>query len=228
MATAILVDGGFFLKRYRTIFSDTWSTQTPSQVANEFHRTLLRHLNDKNGKAVRELYRILYYDCPPLSKKLHYPISKQSYDASKSREATFRTEFFQELRRLRKVALRLGHLSDNMGWRIKYEAQKALLYGERKLSDLIDADFEIETRQKGVDMKIGVDIASLAFKKQVDQIILVAGDGDFVPAAKLARREGIDFVLDPMWAPIPDDLHEHVDGLQSVWPKPKPRNRQVI
>ncbi len=28
---------------------------------------------------------------------------------------------------------------------------------------------------------------------QIDQIILIAGDSDFVPAAKLARREGIDF-----------------------------------
>ena len=53
-------------------------------------------------------------------------------------------------------------------------------------------------KQKGVDMRIGVDIASLAYKKQVNQIILIAGDSDFVPAAKLARREGIDFVLDPL------------------------------
>jgi uncharacterized LabA/DUF88 family protein len=57
----------------------------------------------------------------------------------------------------------------------------------------------------------------MAFKKQVDQIILVAGDSDFVPAAKLARREGIDFILDPMWASIRDDLHEHIDGLRSVF-----------
>ncbi|MEW5967710.1 MAG: NYN domain-containing protein [Pseudomonadota bacterium] len=223
MATAILVDGGFFLKRYRTIFADIWLQRNAKQVAEDFHKTLVKHLHDKNGKQVRELYRILYYDCPPLTKKLHQPISKTSFDASKSREAVFRLEFFEELRRLRKVALRLGHLSDHAGWRIKPDAQKALLTGARQVADLEDGDFEIETRQKGVDMKIGVDIASLAYKRQADQIILVAGDGDFVPAAKLARREGIDFVLDPMWAPVPDDLHEHVDGLQSVWPKPKPR-----
>ena len=68
-------------------------------------------------------------------------------------------------------------------------------------------------------MKIGVDIASLAYKKQVDQIILIAGDSDFVPAAKLARREGIDFILDPMWGNITDDLFEHIDGLKSQWGK---------
>lgn len=66
-------------------------------------------------------------------------------------------------------------------------------------------------------MKIGIDIASLAYKKQVDQIILISGDSDFVPAAKMARREGIDFILDPMRAPIKDDLFEHIDGLETPW-----------
>ena len=47
-----------------------------------------------------------------------------------------------------------------------------------------------------------------------------AAPADFVPAAKLARREGIDFVLDPMWSTIRPDLHEHIDGLKSVCPRP--------
>ena len=64
-------------------------------------------------------------------------------------------------------------------------------------------------------MKFGVDIASLAYKKQVNQIVLIAGDSDFVPAAKLARREGIDFVLDSLGAPIKDQLFEHIDGKRS-------------
>lgn len=63
-------------------------------------------------------------------------------------------------------------------------------------------------------MKIGVDIASLSYKKQVDQIILIAGDSDFVPASKLARREGINFVLDSLGKKIRNDLFEHIDGLQ--------------
>lgn len=69
-------------------------------------------------------------------------------------------------------------------------------------------------------MRLGLDIASLAYKKQVSQIVLVSGDADFVPAAKLARREGIDIVLDPMWASIRPDLYEHIDGLRSVCSKP--------
>ena len=47
------------------------------------------------------------------------------------------------------------------------------------------------------------------------QLCFPRGDRDFVPAAKLARREGIDFILDPLWASIKPNLHEHIDGLRS-------------
>jgi len=49
----------------------------------------------------------------------------------------------------------------------------------------------------------------------------LSGDSDFVPAAKLARREGVDFVLDPMWQNIDDDLFEHIDGLSSTCERPR-------
>lgn len=75
-------------------------------------------------------------------------------------------------------------------------------------------------------MKIGVDIATLTLKKLVNKIILIAGDSDFVPAAKLARDEGVDFVLDPMWSPIKDELYEHIDGLKSVCPRPERLNSE--
>lgn len=79
----------------------------------------------------------------------------------------------------------------------------------------------LDLRQKGVDMRIGLDIASLTLKKLAKSIVLVAGDSDFVPAAKLARREGLQFVLDPMWQKVNDDLYEHIDGLHSGLPKPR-------
>ena len=60
----------------------------------------------------------------------------------------------------------------------------------------------------------------MTLKGQVDQIILISGDADFVPAGKLARREGVDFVLDPMWSNIGIDLTEHIDGLRSTCPRP--------
>lgn len=81
-------------------------------------------------------------------------------------------------------------------------------------------DLRLGLRQKGVDMRIGIDITTLTLKKQVDTIILVTGDSDFVPAAKVARREGVEFILDPLWQSVNDDLHEHVDGVISAYRDP--------
>lgn len=103
---------------------------------------------------------------------------------------------------------------------MKPERVHALLRKRIGFADLTDEDFVYDVAQKGTDMRIGLDIASVSYKRQVDQIVLVAGDSDFVPAAKLARREGVDFILDPMWGSIADDLHEHVDGLRSTCPRP--------
>lgn len=112
----------------------------------------------------------------------------------------------------------MGTLADtNAHFQLNPDKTKALCLGQISVSDLTANDFTISFAQKGVDMKIGLDISSLAYKKQVDQIILIAGDSDFVPAAKLARREGIDFILDPMEATIRPDLFEHIDGLKSCW-----------
>lgn len=107
-------------------------------------------------------------------------------------------------------------------------AKELLLYGDTKHRKQEQMNYMLSVDQKGVDMRIGLDIASMAFKGQVDQIILIAGDSDFVPAAKLARREGIDFILDPMWAPVKGNLYEHIDGLKSQWNKKKERNKDGI
>ena len=166
-----------------------------------------------------ELYRILVYDCPPLDKKSENPLTGKNVDFSKLPGSVFRLQLHDYLRRQRKVALRLGYLRGHR-WKIKARTTQDLLKGKLTIENLQHNDIEFDIDQKGVDMKIGLDIASLAYKKMVKQIILVSGDGDFVPASKLARREGIDIVLDPMWAHIGDELHEHVDGLHSTSPKP--------
>lgn len=70
-------------------------------------------------------------------------------------------------------------------------------------------------------MKIGLDIASMTLKHQVDTIILVTGDSDFIPAAKVARREGVEFLLDPMWQSVDGDLMEHIDGIASGFCRPQ-------
>jgi len=127
---------------------------------------------------------------------------------------------FEELKHQRKVALRLGTTKDHGEWIIRPSVTKELLNGRLSLSDLTEKDIKYDMKQKGVDMKIGLDIASLSYKKLVDRIVLISGDSDFVPAAKVARREGIDVVLDPMWNHVEPSLFEHIDGLRSTAPHP--------
>ena len=100
--------------------------------------------------------------------------------------------------------------------------------GRITVGDLSDDDFTPALRQKGVDMRIGLDIASITLKRQADVIILVSGDADFVPAAKLARREGVKFILDPLWQDIPADLFEHIDGLRSGFYRPRHDNARRV
>jgi len=215
MATAILIDGDFFIRRYRYLCGK----QAAKKVATDLHWMCRRHLEQPDGK--RELYRIFFYDCPPLTKKEHNPVTGKAVDFSKTPTAVWRLAFHEELRRMRKVALRLGYLNERTGrWTVNAKRLKELLAGRITVKELAESDVLYAVPQKGVDMRIGLDIASLAYKRLVAQIILVAGDSDFVPAAKLARREGIDFILDPMWATVRPDLHEHVDGMRTVFSRP--------
>jgi uncharacterized LabA/DUF88 family protein len=234
MATAILVDGAFFLRRFKHCFPDH-DRSDPSSVAQGLGILAYWHIVQRIGPAEvieqlgkqaqlaesRQFYRIFFYDCPPLEKRMHTPLGRRSIDFSKSPEAVFRRELHKEVLKLRKVALRLGRLNETSRWRLTESATARLISQPTSFAPT-DSDFEIDTKQKGVDMRLGLDVASLAFKKQVDQIVIVAADADFVPAAKLARREGIDVILDRMGErQAAPDLLEHVDALRDCFmPKP--------
>ena len=211
--TAILIDGGFYRKRAKHFTGE----KSPEERATELFEYCCRLLSDKREN--RKLYRIFYYDCPPIDKNILNPITNKTVNLGKSDEYKWTRDFYNELKKHRKIALRMGRLSeDQIGFRIKDESFRNLLNGKLSIEELTEQDLYLNLEQKGVDMRIGVDISSLSFKKQVDQIILVSGDSDFVPAAKQARREGIDFLLSPMGNPIKSDLFEHIDGLLSREP----------
>jgi uncharacterized LabA/DUF88 family protein len=209
---AVLIDGGFFVKRFNSLYNKD-RKMTGAQVADYLYTMAMKHVGNNNT-----LYRIFYYDCLPLDKKVHNPISKKLVDYSLTDEYKFRMDLLETLKQKRKVALRIGTLKDNHNWQIYPGRVKELLSGKKKLEDLKDSEIYLDVQQKGIDMKIGVDIATLALKKFVDTIVLFSGDSDFVPAAKLARREGIDFILDPMQANVEPQLFEHVDGITSLGP----------
>ena len=206
--TAILVDGGFYRKRAKQL----WGEHDPKAAADALFKYCTCHLTERDRH--HDLYRIFYYDCPPIEKQLYHPLLQRTVDFSRTPQSKWMKAFLEELKQKRKVALRLGVLDDNNSeFQIRGDVLKKLCTGKLNISELTEKDFMPNIKQKGVDMKIGVDIASLAYKKQVEQIVLIAGDSDFVPAAKLARREGVDFVLDSLNAPIKEELFEHIDGL---------------
>lgn len=210
MQTAILVDGGFYRRRAQKVFGD----KSAEDRATELNEYCKRHLKTHGENS--NLYRIFYYDCPPSSKKVFHPFQQTQIDLAKTDLYNWTIQFYNELKRKRKFALRFGKLAEEQAhYIIRPNIVKKLCNGSMKFDDLTENDFMLQIEQKGVDMKIGLDIASLAYKKQVEQIILISGDSDFVSAAKLARREGIDFILDPLGAPIKPDLFEHIDGLRT-------------
>lgn len=219
--TAILVDGAFYQKRANALFGKC----SPEERANELITYCNRHLNSKDV-GTQYLYRIFFYDCPPSEKVVYHPLTQKSVSLKKTALYEWSNGFHKALASKRKVALRMGELLESAaGYILKPDAVNKLCRSEMSIGDLQESDFYLDIQQKGVDMRIGLDIASLAYKRLVNRIVLIAGDSDFVPAAKHARREGIDFVLDPMWQPIKPSLNEHIDGLKSCVAKP-PENKK--
>ena len=204
MATAILIDGGFFKKRYRFLYGKL----SAPDLADAMITYALRRL--KGGE--KELYRIFYYDSPPSDYEGHFPVSKKSIKFACTSQSKFQRDFLEQLKSKRKVAIRLGELQHGE-WVLRPQPLQDVLKGKKTIASLADNDYKLSLSQKGVDMKMGLDIAGMAYKRLVDKILLITGDSDFVPAAKLARREGIDFVVDPMKNKIKPSLHEHVDGI---------------
>lgn len=222
---AILVDGGF----YRKISKYLWGDKSPEQRADELIRYCRCHLKDRDSYYIdgdkkkyqyNDLYRIFYYDCAPIAKTIYNPLTQKNFNFAKSPTYQWMNLFLNNLKQKRKVALRMGFFADEeMNYLFSSDTVKKLCKGTLKIEELQESDLVLNMRQKGVDMKIGLDIASLAYKKLVNQIVLISGDSDFVPAAKLARVEGIDFIVDSMGMKINDNLVEHIDGLRTYCKK---------
>lgn len=267
---AILIDGGFFLKRLGKLVS-AHRCDTPENIARCVRQLCFTHvmrLKGGSGKLWQQhLYRVFFYDAQPYDGKAHHPVDNKLIDFGKSDVALNRHQLFEQLRKERKLALRLGKVNREHDWMLSPRLTKSALKTRVQLAPLqclagqlqqvVDpaepvqlqlsteqarqllsahdfwqslraGDVALGLRQKGVDMRIAIDIASLTLKQQVSTIVLVAGDSDFVPAAKLARREGMEFILDPLWQKVNDDLFEHIDALQSGLKRPTREDHLLV
>ena len=193
---AILIDGGYFLKRLPVVRRDVDSTsaEAAAGAVEQLIRGHLNQLNDiqKASNPLSLLYRSFYYDARPYDKKAHTPITNRPIDYARSPQALFRKGFFDALRGRPNLAVRLGEVRKDIdrSWILKAQPQTNLLNGRLTANELTDADF--------------------------------------VPAAKLARREGVQFILDPLWQNVSPDLFEHIDGLRSGFPRPRPHGQTVV
>jgi uncharacterized LabA/DUF88 family protein len=102
--TAILVDGSFYQKRAQALLGK----KSASDRAHELIEYCHKHLIDETGPYTDELYRIFYYDCPPMSKKILHPQSGELKDFSESPVNHWHKNFTKELMHERKLARREG------------------------------------------------------------------------------------------------------------------------
>ena len=117
-------------------------------------------------------------------------------------------QLHRDLEREPYVAVRRGDVVFQ-GWRIKRSVARSLMDGKPR--PLAADDIRPNLKQKGVDMRIGLDIASLALKRLVGHVVVVTADADMIPALKLARREGLQVYLDSLSSRGSEELRIHSD-----------------
>lgn len=190
---AVLIDGGFLRVEARKA-KKNYDPDYIEQFA-------LRCKADDES-----LFRILYYDCALYSGTVKLPVS----GLPKVFEASDR--WLNELSHKDLFAVRRGVL--------KFRGFKPKKTPVDRQAPLTDADFQPDFEQKGVDMRIGLDIAAYAATHAVDRIILVSNDTDCVPALKYGRRAGLQTVLiEPPKVRLAPELLAHSDFKRAVsWP----------
>lgn len=158
------------------------------------------------------LHRVYFYDAAPLGRAVEHPVTGETIEYGSTPVYLENVALLREVAKLPHFALRQGECSHD-GWMAKWRA----LTTAGKYDPSTDAltlkkdDLKPVIRQKGVDMRIGMDIAALTLKKHVDIIVLVTADSDFVPAMKFARREGAQLYLFTLGHGAKDEVIENAD-----------------
>lgn len=204
---ALLVDGEWLRRR----LEDALKGDLPNGVTADimYKNALLSLAPDE------EIFRIFYYDCPPFDGKETNPIDGSTVEFKKQAKYSARHRFLHELKSRDYVAMRLG-VCKQRGWTLTDSYIKKAIKGDHQ--PLQASDVLLSQEQKGVDMRIGIDVATLSLKRIVERIILISGDIDMVPAVKLARREGIQVVLVQVACKISGQLDEDVDLVRDITP----------
>lgn len=167
MKVAVLIDGGHL----RVLAKQAGFDYDPDFIEKIAHACIA------DGES---LFRALYYDCAPFTGKARKPVSGEMHEF-KGSDAWLKTLARKDL-----FATRIGVLKFR-----GFKPNRIPVAGRA----LTDNDFKPDFEQKGVDMRIGLDIANFANERSVDRIVLVTGDTDCVPAMKYARIAGLQIGL---------------------------------
>ena len=154
-----------------------------------------------------ELLRTYFYDAAPAKDRLHNPIDGTDMVLGATQEYRDHVSLLDTLELSPHFALRKGELVVH-GWKLGNKAFQDMTKAPR-LPTAKDMVPDIE--QKGVDLRIGLDIARLALREMVDIIVVVSGDSDLVPAFRFARREGVRILLDHLGHGVRRELKAHAD-----------------
>lgn len=204
---AILLDGGFLTRKLYKQSSVRGVPGTPA-TASDIVKECTR-LQGIPAVADYELLRIYYYDAFPSSARLQLPVSKKPLNLAATPRYKQAQRLYDQLVLMPHFALRMGTvILSRAKWRMKPAVAQSLLTNPRPL---VDTDFDLDLSQKGVDMRVGMDMARLALRELVRTIIVVTGDSDFVPAFKFVRREGVKVILEPLGHSVSPELRHHAD-----------------
>ena len=196
---AILVDGGFIRRKL--------AAESRPMDADDFRR-FVGELRAHPSLAGHRLHRVYYYDAGPLTGQAKNPLNGARVNFSAQSIAVNNRRLMDEVAQIPFVSLRTGELNHLPG---QWEIKPAVLAAAKGGVVLKGDDLKPKITQKGVDMRLGLDIASLTLKRQARIIALVTGDSDFVPAMKFARREGAQIFLVPLGHKIRGTMREHAD-----------------
>ncbi len=212
MKYAVLIDGGFIKRK----LGSHAEPMTLAQVT-----VFIDRLKAHAALEGMVLHRIYWYDAPPLESSAKRPLKGGRVDFGATSLAQTNRALFSKLCTLPHVSVRRGELVFR-GWRVR----RGRLPEREPTVTLAAADLEANIQQKGVDMRIGLDIAALTMKGHAGIIVLVAGDSDFVPAMKFARREGAQLYLVTLGHTVRAEMLEHADLLLEVVAQRAPVKRK--
>ena len=163
----VLIDGGFLRVKV-------------NKAGKKYDPEFISKFAQKCKVADEEIFRVLYYDCAPYAGTVKLPVSGNQYTFTGS------DKWLGELDEQDLFAVRRGVLKFR-----GYKPKQTPVNPAGPTDDDFDPDFE----QKGVDMRIGLDIAAYSSTRCIDRIVLVSNDTDCVPAMKFARKSGLQVVI---------------------------------